>query len=1005
MNTFSADYSSSIASSHAETPQRRKNLFSNGPDLASTTPLVPPPASVFGSSRFGSGVNKPLFAKPDSSAADRSTPASLETRQTSSKKSLAYTPARPFHTSFGDSLDSEYNEPSPSYGEYHEPRSENHTVAQSLLRFSPSTSRKSPKRSLHHKPSESPCKLQRRGRPEHVPGLARDLTAHVKPAALTERDDLILESEHILQQLQQHSVTPTESSSGIDDAAQELRFLWNDFVQSSSKERQSAEIGLPPTASGFDKAEHVASLLLALYHPPTPLAGQQVSIPKAILEWLDHRHVSYNHMYQMVRQTKPNETAHEYFWDAIHSMALRGHLHDVIRILGEADFKYAATSVDDDGEEERGYHGTQLQTIQSTIYEARQIVNACPGAKDDWDTFSETWDIYRNDLETELEMLARSAGQDLEDGEDAFEAENFGVRKSQTGLLGRSQKGRKLPWSIYQGLRILYSILRGSVEEITALSQDWLEASCALTVWWDGSADTKVANWSLDVSRANDQQLDGELPSDSYLGRLRDSFLYVTDPDDKTTTPIKNLSPVEVGLACVLQGQMNALVRILQALSQPVADGIVEIAAAAGWLGLGRQVQSSDLSSVDLMVLSYGGPSATLDRDEVLQGYASALFGHQPLRSSDGTTTLGWELSISILRRLDDSDLMRECLSDLLDQLDLADSSQAERAIYVCTELGLIDEARRLSERYGDQLVSGTTHYGLAMLCYTKSRSIHKIRQLTDLLISYCLVQSRAYPDQEEMDDALRALVGSPRSAFTDILEADPEAGAELQFYMAGYACMRKFYAFRDQGTTGGKQNKPLLLSAKRGAAKPLLAAINSAADGIYGGLYDSDRQAAIQVDGLLTLLGEATALMSSTTDKQILTPNEMYALLAAIEDLETVNARVYDATEECFQASLRNYHGSLPPSPHAMLKKSMSSGTNSNFSFSMMGSEMLASSKESVGQTSVGSAVLVGGGKSDASRAWDWRSSFKGDDVTGRDVLQYLRSSIAKELSLAELV
>ena len=873
------------------------------------------------------------------------------------------------------------------------------------MRFSQRTSRKSPERSFYQKATKSPCKLQRPGRPDHVSGLARDLTAHVKPAALTERDDLILESEHILQQLQQNSGSPTVLSSGIDDAAQELRILWNHFVQSSSKERQSPEIGLPLTASGFDKGEHVASLLLALYHPPTPSTGRQVPIPKAILEWLDQRHVSYNHMYQMVRQTKPNVTAHEYFWDAVHSMALRGRLQDVVRILGDADFKYAATSVDDDGEEERGYHGAQLQTIQSTIYEARQVVNDCPGARDEWDTFSEAWDIYRGLLETELEMLARSAGQDLEDGEGTFEAENFGLRKSQNGLPGRSQKRRKLPWSIYQGLRILYSILRGSVEEITALSQDWLEASCALTVWWDGSADTNVTNWSLDVSRPNDQQLDDELPPDSYLGRLRDSFLCVTDPGDKTTTPIKNLSPVEVGLACVLQGQMNALVRILQALSQPVADGITEIAAAAGWLGLGRPSQSSGLSSDDLMVLSYSGPSATLDRDEVLQSYASALFGHKALRSSDGATTPGWELSISILRRLDDPDLMRECLSDLLDQLDLANSSQAERAIYVCTELGLMDEARKLSERYGDQLVSSSTNYGLAILCYTKSRSIHKIQQLTDLLISYCLVQSRAYPDQNEMDDALQALVDSPRSAFSDILEADPEAGAELQFYVAGYACIRRFYTFRDQGTIGWKQNKPPLLSCKRAAAKPLLAAINSAADSIYGGLYDSDRQSAIQVDGLLTLLGEATALTSSTNDKQILTPDEMYALLAAIEDLETVNARVYDATEECFQASLRNYHGSLPPSPHAMLKKSMSSGTNSNFSFSMMGSEMLASSRESVGQTSVGSAVMVGDGKSDASRGWDWRLSFKGDDVAGSDVLQYLRSAIAKELSLAELV
>jgi hypothetical protein len=42
---------------------------------------------------------------------------------------------------------------------------------------------------------------------------------------------------------------------------------------------------------------------------------------------------------------------------------------------------------------------------------------------------------------------------------------------------------------------------------------------------------------------------------------------------------------------------------------------------------------------------------------------------------------------------------------------------------------------------------------------------------------------------------------------------------------------------------------------------------IGSAADNIYGGLYDPDRDSAVQVDGLLALLGEAdrTAVGSSS--------------------------------------------------------------------------------------------------------------------------------------------
>jgi hypothetical protein len=91
------------------------------------------------------------------------------------------------------------------------------------------------------------------------------------------------------------------------------------------------------------------------------------------------------------------------------------------------------------------------------------------------------------------------------------------------------------------------------------------------------------------------------------------------------------------------------------------------------------------------------------------------------------------------------------------------------------------------------------------------------------------------------------------------------------------------------------------------------------------------------------------------------------------------------------------------------MLKKSVSSGTNSNFSFSMMGSEMMARSEEDVqstgGKSVGGSGVLVASGKKmDIERGWDWRAKFKDREATGGDVLKTLRMGIARELSIAEL-
>ena len=132
-----------------------------------------------------------------------------------------------------------------------------------------------------------------------------------------------------------------------------------------------------------------------------------------------------------------------------------------------------------------------------------------------------------------------------------------------------------------------------------------------------------------------------------------------------------------------------------------------------------------------------------------------------------------------------------------------------------------------------------------------------------------------------------------------------------------------------------------------------------------------------------------------------------MYAILAAIEDLQTVNPRVREATEACLSASVGEFRGNEPPSPRAMLKKSMSSGTTSNFSFSLMGSEMMGSATSGGGK-SEGSALLVDGQDKGAKvqRAWDWREAFKGVpvDKVGEQVLRRLREGIAKELAMGEL-
>ncbi|KIV81342.1 hypothetical protein PV11_03533 [Exophiala sideris] len=1043
MNTFTADYSSSINSTPGKEPQQQQQQHSrlfpaNTPQLPSTTPIAPPPSQIFGSSAFGTGVSKLQFAQPaKSSPPVRSTKYSAAGSRTKNG-TPANIKSRPFHTSFDVSQapeytqqdDAEYSdqdmeedavEDEPSRFRFSRGfQSVNQPPAASLMKFSTTSERNresrmsAPRRTLR---SSRISTLPNKGNDTVVPSLAQNMATRAQPASLVEPDEVILKTEQLLRQLDeqtQYLKDSTRALQSVTEHVYEILAEWRRFVDVDRPSLDSNEIGPQPSASPFTKANYLASLLLALRHPPPSQDSAMTPMPQILLDWLDEYHVSYDPLYSTVSSARPNCTSHELFWDAVQSLVLRGKLQMVMQLFADADFRYAASSRDD-GMDEVGYKGAQLQAVQSAIYRARVLLNSCPVIQaDDWNVTGSDWDLFRTQLEAELDNLTDlAAAHDDVDDDASFEAENFGLRKPGKSLLGKlGQKSTStIPWTIYQNLKIMYSIILGSAEEIAAQSQDWLEAATSLTIWWDGSADASVAQWSFDVSRAHNSRQEPLSEVDLYLARLRHSFLSVTDPNDKNSFQINGMSPIEVGLGAVLQGSTQSTLGVLQALSHCIAASVAELGSKAGWLDVDGPARAAGLNDEDLMVLNYGAEKQGITKDDLLRAYAEQLYAKDVLRLPDGIAVEGWEVAISVVTRLDDREAMHAVVSDFLDRLQVVSQDRAEKLTNLCSDLGLQDEARKVSDRFGDHLVNNTTEYGTALLCYARSHASHKIRQLIDMLTSYSLVQSRAYPPDDEMDEGLQSLVSNPKNALADIADVDPDAAEMLQFYLVGYACVRRYYALRDEDVLQTRPSSLRPLARRRAASKALVAAINSAADSIYGGLYDPERQSAIQVDGLLTLLGEATALLASHSpnDKPAFTATQIYALLAAIEDLSTVSSRVYDAAEECLRAALRNYYGSQPPSPHAMLKKSMSSGTNSNFSFSMMGSEMLARSEltsTGTGGKSAGSSgVLVPGAKGDAARGWDWRARFcKDKDVTGHDVVRALRIGLAEELSLVDL-
>lgn len=134
------------------------------------------------------------------------------------------------------------------------------------------------------------------------------------------------------------------------------------------------------------------------------------------------------------------------------------------------------------------------------------------------------------------------------------------------------------------------------------------------------------------------------------------------------------------------------------------------------------------------------------------------------------------------------------------------------------------------------------------------------MKDVLDLLISLSLVRSLAFPPISSLDNNLSNLLFSPQKSLDEIADDDPQAARILHRYLTGYATLRRFYDLRDEEENLKDGQKPSLrpIARKKAAMVALLAVVDSTADSIHGGLYDEQRGSIVQVDGLLSLLGEA---------------------------------------------------------------------------------------------------------------------------------------------------
>lgn len=295
---------------------------------------------------------------------------------------------------------------------------------------------------------------------------------------------------------------------------------------------------------------------------------------------------------------------------------------------------------------------------------------------------------------------------------------------------------------------------------------------------------------------------------------------------------------------------------------------------------------------------------------------------------------------------------------------------------------------------YANSLAESSHNYGEALWYYALAHKKSKVKDVLDLLISYSLVQSVAYPPESEMDDHLRKLMNSPRQATVELSRLDLDAADLLYHAFTGYATLRSFYTVRDEytRTSEGRKFTSLPRVRQSEAIAALLAVISSSSESISGGLYDEESEAVVSIDFLLAFLGEALVFVNNP--ETLLSVSHIDVLLRAIEDLQSVGPRVYSACTEFLQTVLASGHGLKGSTPADLLKKTGSNLSGSS-SFSMVGSSMLASQLK---QSMSYSGVLV---KGPMKRGWDWREGLPAG-ITPDDLLRILRLGLAKKLASA---
>lgn len=818
----------------------------------------------------------------------------------------------------------------------------------------------------------------------HFATIVRDMCTQQDAARITESPDLILKTEDLVCRLYDEGIGAEDDAEKMDNSLANITYrlvkLWNDYVEDlpQPEGEDLATIGPGNDAAPFEKAAYIAHLILRIHHTRFENDAENEKtppLPEVLFNWQEASHNLYPDQIREISHFKPSPICHYLYWQTLRNALLRGDVSGASQLLKNAGWENACRGTRGD----RAYTGKALENVRRFADATCEMLELCPAMRGDWDIWNSSWTLFRVQARGSLDRLTLFAeGPDLSslDG-------SYSPQPQSMSTMARKASSQ-IPWDIYENLQSVYGIVLGDHEAILQTAQDWCEATVGLFGWWDdGSQHHK--NLRLSQPRGFGASASHFGGSPNYFDRLGSAFRLVLQ-SDMSPNP---MSAVEVAIASCFEGNINGVIGLLRTWSLPVASSVAEIASLGQWLPpteTAKPLPTDTLDMDDLALLGVLPP--TKDevegiKDTTLVLYARELAGIEHLSASRD----GWEIAIEVLGRMDvpqkSEETVAELLRDLLATLDENSRTTVDRMWRILNDLGMIAYAEETAEHFADILSKESHRFGEALWYFALSHRPDRVREVLNLLMSYSLIQSTAFPAEQDVDDDLKDLLRKRTETLEHRAKQDLEAAQLLGRMLSGYATLRTFYETRDEQKLDEISNTKAKVLQKQ-AAGALVAVISSSDDNIRGGLYDGTRDAVVSEDFLLALLGEATVFVKRAPC--VLSLDQIEIILKAVEDLQTVGSRVYDSCDTFLEMVLASGQGLKGSTPADLMRKSTTSLTGS--SYVMSGSSILASH--------VQKSTLAGG---KVARGWDWRKGWQAT-TKGEDVLRRLRLGLSKDLA-----